>query len=147
MDFGDVSCVIRFEVDCVDSQKQLLELKSMREIAGKNDKIDKVSFYLDTWIQMVLSNIPKVRIGRYEKKNSESEWASLKVIEDMSIEAVQDAAHVTDAHKEVLFQNLVTILENISQQVVNGQVVFRFTTNDYAVLGLLPPHAEDEAKG
>jgi len=120
MILGNLTCAIRFEVDAVNESGKLVELKCKTK---PNTRYGLgTDYFLNIWIQMVLSDTPYLKIGIHDK-------GVLTTILNYSLQEVQREAGVNDKMKSVLFQKLNEIILSMHSRVDEGrQAVFTFTS-------------------
>ena len=125
LDLGSQTCAIRFEVDAVNQHGELVELKSRKK---PNPRYGLgPDFFLNIWIQMVLSNTPHMKLGVHDQ-------GLLHEVVDCSAEEVQRKAGLPDGAVAAaqLFRRLSDVLANMRAQVAEGrQAVFKFTSQSF----------------
>ena len=125
LDLGSQTCAIRFEVDAVNQHGELVELTSKKK---PNPRYGLgPDFFLNIWIQMVLSNTPHMKLGVHDQ-------GLLHEVVDCSAEEVQRKAGLPDGAVAAaqLFRRLSDVLANMRAQVAEGrQAVFKFTSQSF----------------
>ena len=107
--------LVRHEVDAVSSDKLTVELKSKK--LPKNPRHGdgtSIDYFLNLYIQMVLSRTPKVVIAFHRDRKIEK-------IQELSQEEVRRKAQLTKHDVELMFQKLHDRLELIKDYIPEGR--------------------------
>lgn len=111
----DSHLLMRHEVDAVSSDKLVVELKSKK--LPKNPRHGdgtSVDYFLNLYIQMVLSNTPRAIIVFHRDRK-------IEIIQELSQEEIRRKAMLTKDNVKLMFQKLYEKLELIKDYIPEGR--------------------------